>query len=389
MPWPNDLLRATCSVRLARELVERVELARDLREVVVGLGKLALLDGGDGDGDLGGLALVVAAEELRLEGGRLAGGERVEGLVDALEQLARAELVRDAAGGVDLGVVDDGDEVEGHEVAGLGGAVDRDERAEAAAEALELLGDLLVADLDGVDRELEAVVVGQLDLGAHVDLDREEQVAGEVLLVRPLDDVGLGAAEGAQLVLGHRGAVEPVEALVDRVLEHGGLADPLVDDGRRHLALAEARHVDLLGDVLVGVGDAGLQLLGRHRDGELGARGAQLLNRSGRHGEDLLLCGSSCRVVQLVGATGFEPATSRSQSGRSTKLSYAPSRRLNSSIHPHGHAEACGSTDGPTKVYCTGRGPAVRPLADPSAGPRTGAVDGPTTGGRARGRVCA
>ena len=26
----------------------------------------------------------------------------------------------------------------------------------------------------------------------------------------------------------------------------------------------------------------------------------------------------------VVGATGFEPATSRSQSGRSTKLSYAP-----------------------------------------------------------------
>src|SRR5688572_15015741 len=29
---------------------------------------------------------------------------------------------------------------------------------------------------------------------------------------------------------------------------------------------------------------------------------------------------------RAVGATGFEPATSRSQSGRSTKLSYAPSR---------------------------------------------------------------
>ena len=127
------------------------------------------------------------------------------------------------------------------EVAGRGRAVDRDERAEAAAQAVELLVDLVVVDLDGVDRELEAVVVGQLDLGAHVDLDREQQVAREVLLVRPLDDVGLGAAEGAQLVLGDRLAVEPVEALVDGVLEHGGLADALVDDGRRHLALAEAR----------------------------------------------------------------------------------------------------------------------------------------------------
>src|SRR4051794_27108899 len=30
--------------------------------------------------------------------------------------------------------------------------------------------------------------------------------------------------------------------------------------------------------------------------------------------------------LRLVGVTGFEPATSRSQSGRSTKLSYTPSR---------------------------------------------------------------
>ena len=178
------------------ELVERVELAGDLREVVVGLGELALLDGGDGDGDLGGLALVVAAEQLRLERGGLARGERVERLVDALEQLAGAELVGDAARGVDLGAVDHGDEVEGHEVAGLGRAVDRDERAEAAAEALELLGDLVVADLDRVDRQLEARVVGQLDLGAHVDLDGEQEVAREVLLVGPLDDVGLGRPSG-------------------------------------------------------------------------------------------------------------------------------------------------------------------------------------------------
>jgi hypothetical protein len=32
-------------------------------------------------------------------------------------------------------------------------------------------------------------------------------------------------------------------------------------------------------------------------------------------------------VAKLVGETGFEPATSRSQSGRSTRLSYSPSTR--------------------------------------------------------------
>ena len=53
---------------------------------------------------------------------------------------------------VDLVAADRGDEVELDEVAGLGGAVDGDERAEAAAQVLELLLDLVVGDLDGVDR---------------------------------------------------------------------------------------------------------------------------------------------------------------------------------------------------------------------------------------------
>ena len=127
--WPpcsKVLERPACSARLGLQLVEGVELAGDLGEVVVGLGELALLDGDDGDGDLGGLALVVAAEQLRLEGGGLAGGEGVERLVDALDEVTRAELVGDAAGGVDLGAVDGGDQVDGDEVAGLGGTVDGD-----------------------------------------------------------------------------------------------------------------------------------------------------------------------------------------------------------------------------------------------------------------------
>ena len=115
----------TRSLRLSRSSAMRVELAGDLREVVVGLGQLALLDGGDDDGDLGLFAGVVAADERRAERGVLAGGERVDRLVDALEQLAGADLVRHALGAVDLGAVDRGDEVELDEVAGRGGAVDR------------------------------------------------------------------------------------------------------------------------------------------------------------------------------------------------------------------------------------------------------------------------
>jgi hypothetical protein len=125
----------------------------------------------------------------------------------------------------------------------------------------------------------EAVVVGNGDLGADVDLDGELEVAGEVLVARPGDDVGLRAAQGAHLGLADGLAVEAVEPLVDRVLEDGGLADPLVDDRRRDLALAEAGDVDLLGDVAVRVGDAGAELVRGDRNRELDAGRAQLFYR--------------------------------------------------------------------------------------------------------------
>ena len=138
-----DLLEALLPLDLrphvGAQLLEGVELARHLRELVVEVGQLALLDGEDGDGDLRLLALVVAAEQRRLEGRRLARGEGLERLVDALDQLAGAELVGDRVRGVDLLVADRGDEVDLHEVAGLRRALDGDEGAEAAAQLVELL----------------------------------------------------------------------------------------------------------------------------------------------------------------------------------------------------------------------------------------------------------
>ncbi len=274
----EDLGLADLDLEVRAQLVDGVELAGDLREVVVGLGQLTLLDGLDGDGDLGRLALVVAAEQLRLEGGALTGGEGLEGLVDAVDEVAGAELVGDAARGVDGVAADGGGEVDLDEVARLRGAVDRDQRAEAAAQAVELGRDLVVGDLDGVHGELEALVRGQVELGADVDLDLEEEVAGEVL-AGPLLDVGLGAAEGTDVRLLDGGLVEAVHAVVDGVLQHGLAADALVDDGRRHLALAEAGDGDLLGDVAVCVVDVRLQVFGGGRDRELDARGAQLFDR--------------------------------------------------------------------------------------------------------------
>ena len=137
-----------------------------------------------------------------------------------------------------------------------------------------------------------------------------------------VDDVGLGAAERADLLVLDRLAVELVEAVADRVVEHLFAPDALVDQLRRHLALAESGDVHGLGDVAVRVVDAGLQLVRRDCDGQLRAGGAQLLDR-GLH-DVVLLFTLVLYVVVRVGATGFEPAASRSQTERSTKLSYAP-----------------------------------------------------------------
>src|SRR5690606_31902845 len=302
------------------QLADGVELARDLGEVVVGLGKLAFLDRDERHRDLSLLALVVAAHEFRLEGRRLARGEGVEGLVDALDELARADLVGDVGCGVDLLATDRRDEVELGEVARLCRSVDGHERAEAAAQVLELGLDLIRPDLRGLDLDLEAVVLRHLELGAHVDLDREDEVAGEVLLAGPGRDVRLGATERAQL-LGVRGVmVETLEPLRDGVVEHLGAADALVDDGRRHLALAETGDRDLLGDVLVGVLDRGLQLVGGDGDRELGARGRQLLDGRTDHGD--VSPGLFADVPSGRQDLNLRPPAPKA--GTLAKLSYAP-----------------------------------------------------------------
>ncbi len=289
------LLGLNLEVRL--ELVDGVERAGDLSEVVVGVGKLALLDREQRDGDQSGLALLVTAKQLRLEGGALTGGEGVEGLVDALDELAGTDLVADAVRGVDFFVTNGGDEVELGEVAGLGGAVNGDERAEAAAQVVELSGHIVVADNDGSNFELEAGVVGEVELGANVNLDRQQQVAAEVLDLGPRGDVGLGTTQNADLLLGDGLAVELVHSVADGVVEHFLTPDALVNQLRRHLALAEAGNVDRLGEVGVRVIDARTQLLGRHSNNQLDAGGAQLLDRGLHVGVLLMFVVLGFRVV--------------------------------------------------------------------------------------------
>ena len=156
-------------------------------------------------------------------------------------------------------------------------------------------GDVLVGDLDVVDRDGDAVERGDGDLGADLDLGGEVQLTllagGRGGQAGDLGDLDLGLAERAQLVLADGLGVEAGQALVDRVLEDGGATDALVDDARRHLALAEAGDDDVLGDVLVRVIDARLELVVRHLDGQLDLGGLQGLDGA-LHFDGLQLIGA-------------------------------------------------------------------------------------------------
>ena len=135
------------------QLVDGVELRGQLGELVVELGELLLLHLGDGDRDLDVLADQVAAHELGGEDLLVAGGHADQRLVETVEHAAATDLVGHAG---DLGALDDlavlgGLEVDHHEVAVGGRALDVDQGGEALAQRLDLLLDVGVADLDVLD----------------------------------------------------------------------------------------------------------------------------------------------------------------------------------------------------------------------------------------------
>ena len=258
------------------ELLDGVELAGELGEVVVVLGELLLLHLVDGDVDVDLLADQLTAHEGALEVGGLAGGQTGDGLVEAVEHAALADLVAhpDSLGAVDVLAVLGGLQVDDHEVTVGGGPLDVLEGAEALTHRLDLLLDVGVGELDVVDLGLDALVVGQRDLGLDVDLGGELQR----LVVLELGDLDLGLRERLERVLLEGFEVHLREDVVDRLGEHRTAADLLVDHLGRDLAAAEAGDIDLLGDLLVRRVEARLELLEGHLDGQLGPGRAQRLD---------------------------------------------------------------------------------------------------------------
>ncbi len=249
------------------QLLEGVELRGELGEVVVELGELADLDRADGHGAVGVGALLVATGERGHEVLGLARGHAEQCLVHALEHRRGADLVGHAGHRVDLLATDLGPQVDRDEVAVLDRPVDADEGAEALAQRGEPLLDVLLARLDRVDGDGDAVRLGELDVGTNVGLDGELEVLA--VLERHGRHVDLGLADRADALAVDGLAEEAGQGGVDGLLDDGAAADALVDDPGGHVALAEAGDLDLSTDGLVGRVEVGLELVERHLDVEL------------------------------------------------------------------------------------------------------------------------
>ena len=152
----------------------------------------------------------------------------------------------------------DGDEVlvDDRTIGGL-------ELREPLAQALDPLVDLLVGDRRVRRLHLHpgVVLLGELQARAHLHDGREDQ-RGRVLEGLQVD-LGVGdgrevlVGDGAPVVLGHGG--------VEELLVHHVATDLGVDDGLRHLALAEPGDLDLVGHAPI----RGIEVLGVLLDGHL------------------------------------------------------------------------------------------------------------------------
>ena len=285
-------------------LVDGVELGHHLGELVVQLGQGLGLHLGDGDLDVGLLALGGAADQLGGELDVVAGllaGDRV---VQPVEHAAGADLVGQALGRavLDLLAVDGGDQVDGDHVAGLGRTVLVGAGGEALAHDLDALVHLVIGGREGGHLGGQLVERRHLEVGAHV------QLGGELdhVVVLELGDVHLGLAQGHQLVLADRGGVRVGQRGVDRLLQHRAAAEALVDDRCGHLPLAEARDVHLRGDVLVRLVEVGLEVGEGDLDGELDPGRAELLDGAGHLVDSCVW--TTIRVEPSERMTGIEPA---------------------------------------------------------------------------------
>ena len=170
--------------------------------------------------------------------------------------------------------VDGGRQVDGDEVAGLRRTVHTCQRAEACAQRLQLAVDLVVVDLDRIDRDLQRVEVGQLDLGPDVDLGGEL----EVLAVLLLGDLDVGLTDRTQVRGRHRLAVAAGQRVADDLVQHRLATEAGLEQLARRLTGPEAGQPHLLGQLLEGFVELRLKLGEGHLHVDANPGRAQLLD---------------------------------------------------------------------------------------------------------------
>ena len=249
------------------QLVDGVELARLGGEVVVQLGQLLALHVLHVDVERGLPALellgLVLVGELHLDHARVARARAHELLLEALDQPPAAELEHVVAGlaALELLAVDLAHEVDHDVVPLLGRAFDAVQPRERLPQPVELGLDRLLGHLGLAAADLEVLVAPQLCPRGRADLDREAQrLAGG----RQLGQVQLRVADGRDARAHDRLLVPLRQRVAHRLLEHR-LAPHALDHHRgRHLALPEARELQLATEGGGRALEARLDLLARH-----------------------------------------------------------------------------------------------------------------------------
>ena len=186
------------------------------------------------------------ALELLLEAGHEPAGAELDHLVAPLAAGERLAVERALV-------------IHHHEVAGARRALDRVQPRRALAQAVELGADRLVRDVHLALADLEALVVAELGLRPHADLDREAQrLAGG----GQVGEVELRLADGRDPRAVDGGRVPGADRLAHRLVEHRVAAHPLDDHRRGRLAGAEAGHAQPATEPAGGLRDAPLDLVG-------------------------------------------------------------------------------------------------------------------------------
>ena len=136
-------------------------------------------------------------------------------------------------------------QVDGDEVAVDGRTVHDVELGVVLAQPVDLALDLLLADGEARQRDLQAVVAGNGDDRTHLD----HGVEGDGAAVLAAGDVDVGLRDRVELGVDDGAGVEVGQGLTERLgAQRAGTAHAGLEHLARHLARPEARHADLLGE---------------------------------------------------------------------------------------------------------------------------------------------